>query len=157
MKAKNDWESPRDPWIGVDMDATLARHDGPVLPWNVFGPPIPRMLQRVKEWVSERQKVVIVTARVFPYILGHPCACYDASPQTCLVTGQKFTVEEMVQVIADWTFEHVGTPLPATCAKDYRMLQLWDDRAIQVIANTGMTLAEENVAKAAAQRGKAQG
>jgi hypothetical protein len=157
VKAKNDWESPRDPWIGVDLDGTLAQLHT-VLPWNVFGPPIPRMVERVKAWVASGHTVRIITARVFPYIHGNPAFNHAYSySQQCLVTGEMFKISQMLQVIREYTEEHVGTALDATCAKDYRMLQFWDDRAVQVVANTGMTLAEEMVAKAVAEQGRAQG
>lgn len=165
MKAKNDWESPRDPWYGVDLDGTLAHYGDKALPWNVVGPPIPRMVQRVKEWIALDKTVRIVTARVFPYIHDIPGALVtwpsgqevEEMSQRCLVTGERFTIRQMLQVIRDYTEEHVGKALEATCAKDYRMLQLWDDRAIQVIANTGMTLSGEDAAIATATEGKAQG
>lgn len=157
MREKNDWEEPRDPWIGVDMDGTLARYEDKALPWNVFGPPITRMQQRVKAWVADKKRVMIVTARVFPYIHGIGDHRSLSVQQRCLVTGQMFTIGMMRQVIRDYTEEHIGVALDATCAKDYRMLQLWDDRAIQVIPNTGKTLAEEVIALRVAEEGKAQG
>lgn len=160
MKAKNDWEEPANPWIGVDMDGTLARYDDKALPWNVFGPPIPKMVERMRRWIWEDKRVVIVTARVFPYIHDFPSnVANDALyiEQRCLVTGDRFTIGDMLQVIRDYTKEHVGVPLEATCAKDYRMLQLWDDRAIQVIPNTGVVVSDELAAREAAEHGKAQG
>jgi hypothetical protein len=39
--------------------------------------------------------------------------------------------------IGDWCEEHIGVRLPITCTKDYGMVELWDDRAVQVIPNTG--------------------
>lgn len=32
---------------------------------------------------------------------------------------------------------HIGRVLPITNIKDYQMIELWDDRAVQVIPNTG--------------------
>lgn len=37
------------------------------------------------------------------------------------------------------------------------MTELWDDRAVQVVANTGQTLSDEHEAVVAALRGRAQG
>ena len=39
--------------------------------------------------------------------------------------------------IQAWCLEHVGEVLPVTPAKDYDRVELWDDRAVQVIPNTG--------------------
>jgi hypothetical protein len=36
-----------------------------------------------------------------------------------------------------WCLEHLGRTLEVTAIKDYGMLQLWDDRCVQVIPNTG--------------------
>jgi hydroxymethylpyrimidine pyrophosphatase-like HAD family hydrolase len=158
IKTKNDWEAPRHPWIGVDMDGTLAHYDDKALPWNIFGPPIPRMVERIQGWLLQSKTVIIVTARVFPYIHGvEQKLDPDHKWQSCLVTGARFSIENMLEVIGDYTERHVGQRLAATCAKDYRMLQLWDDRAVQVIPNTGRTLHDEFEAMKVAQEGKAQG
>lgn len=50
-------------WIGIDLDGTLAEYDG----WKGvehIGKPIPSMVKRVKEWISEGKDVRIFTARV---------------------------------------------------------------------------------------------
>lgn len=39
--------------------------------------------------------------------------------------------------IERWCLEHIGIVLPVTNVKDYGMIELWDDRAVQVIPNTG--------------------
>jgi len=39
--------------------------------------------------------------------------------------------------IAAWCKLHIGQVLPLTCTKDYGMIELWDDRAVQVEMNTG--------------------
>jgi hypothetical protein len=99
-------------WIGVDLDGTLARYDG----WkgeSHVGEPIPAMVDRVKLWLSEGREVRIFTARA-----------HAMSAAT-------------LKAINAWCGEHIGEILPITCEKDYGMIELWDDRAIQVIANTG--------------------
>ena len=40
-------------------------------------------------------------------------------------------------MIDRWCLKHLGEALPITCIKDMRMTELWDDRAIQVVPNTG--------------------
>jgi len=98
-------------WIGVDLDGTLARYDG----WKGIehiGEPVPLMLQRVKEWLAEGKTVKIFTARVAN---GTPA----------------------VQRVCHWCEQHFGQRLEVTNVKDMKMIELWDDRAVQVIPNTG--------------------
>lgn len=95
-------------WIGVDLDGTLAHYTSWQEQGNNIGAPIQPMLDRVKAWVEEGQEVRIFTAR----------------------SGQ----EEMIQ---DWLVS-VGLPrLKVTNQKDPYMYMLWDDRCVQVKANTG--------------------
>ena len=101
-------------WIGVDLDGTLAEYDrwrGP----DHIGNPIPAMVARVKDWLRTGHEVRIFTARVWNEPEDHP------------VTNQ----------IQHWCLRHIGAMLPVTCMKDYGMIELWDDRAVQVIPNTG--------------------
>ena len=101
-------------WIGVDLDSTLAYYDGFVSVTHI-GEPIPLMLERVKQWRKDGMQVAILTARVCnPKRLG-----------------------ETLPPIQAWCLEHLGEVLPVTSAKDYDMIELWDDRAVQVIPNPG--------------------
>lgn len=102
-------------WIGVDLDGTLAEYTsgdfankGP----NFIGKPIQKMLDRVKQWLAEGKDVQIFTARA---------------------TDGNLTR----RAIAAWCIYHLGKELPITHCKDYDMIELWDDRAVQVIPNTG--------------------
>lgn len=119
----------RRPWIGVDLDGTLAHYEK-WLGWITIGPAIPRMLARVKEWLVEGKEVRIFTARVAP------------EEDVCWITGQRFTRQEIVEAVHLWC-EANGLPrLPVTHEKDAQMIELWDDRCVQVVPNTGMTLRE---------------
>lgn len=103
-------------WIGVDLDATLAHYDE----WRGethIGAPIPRMIARVKAWIASGQEVRIFTARVWR------------------APGRD--VDHVVAAIQEWCIENIGCALAVTCEKDYRMIELWDDRAVQVVPNTG--------------------
>jgi hypothetical protein len=114
-------------WIGVDLDGCLALHgDAPTWDGSI-GPPVPRMLARVKQWLADGEDVRIVTARLAPY---WPDEMDPRHPQ------------HQAQIIAAWCLEHVGQVLPATCQKDYGMRVLWDDRCIHIVHNTGLTLEE---------------
>lgn len=106
-------------WIGVDLDGTLAEYNGWVSPTHI-GAPIPKMVNRIRRWLSEGRQVRIFTARVF--------------------ASGRVNDEELglvIMAIGDWCEEHIGQRLPITCTKDYGMVELWDDRAVQVIPNTG--------------------
>jgi hypothetical protein len=107
-------------WIGVDLDETLAIYNGGLNLLKI-GEPIPKMINRVKEWLKKGITVRIVTARV--------------GSTTLKLCG--FKKEEVVKAIQDWTEIHIGQRLDVTCEKDAGLLELWDDRAIQVIPNTG--------------------
>ena len=104
-------------WIGVDLDATLARYDGWMGIGHV-GDPVPAMLARVKRWVfDEDREVRIFTARVS---VSEP----DRT--------------EVVRIIQDWCEQHGLPRLSVTNVKDFGMIELWDDRAVQVLPNEGL-------------------
>lgn len=106
-------------WIGVDLDGTLAFHGD----WKGvlhIGQPVPAMVHRVCQWLEAGIEVRIVTARVSP--IGE-----DTDKDLPAIRT----------AIEQWCIEHIGVALPVTCQKDFRMVQLWDDRAVQVIPNTG--------------------
>lgn len=101
-------------WIGVDLDGTLAHYDG----WkgeDHIGEPIPLMIDRVKAWLDAGHDVRIFTARV----------------------ADSETAEHYIK---EWCFTHLGKILPVTCKKDLQMVELWDDRCVRVIRNTGVPI-----------------
>jgi len=104
-------------WIGVDLDGTLAEYDHEDV-FPAIGAPIPAMVARVKEWLSRGQRVKIMTARA---------GRYDGR-------------NEAILAVMEWTEMHIGTRLDVTNEKDYQMIELWDDRAVRVEANTGRRL-----------------
>jgi hypothetical protein len=104
-------------WIGVDLDGTLAEY-GEWRGADHIGPPIPAMLARVRRWLEMGLDVRIFTARVGPQPNGEDVVASEA--------------------IAKWCREHIGRALPITATKDYSMVELWDDRCVQVIPNTGL-------------------
>lgn len=109
-------------WIGVDLDGTLAYYDG----WRGLyhiGPPIPAMVERVVKWHAEGKRVKIVTARLSSMQLPEANEHNDTN--------------EMVVEIGLWCLKHLGFVLPVTNMKDFDMIELWDDRAVQVVPNTG--------------------
>lgn len=120
-------------WIGVDMDGTLARDNGSPVD-HPLGPPIPLMVARVKQWLADGRDVRIFTARAARTDESTYHAYYDS-------TGATFHALQE-QMITEWCIEHLGCALPITATKDFMMAELWDDRAVQVMSNTGMTVRE---------------
>ncbi len=99
------------PWIGVDLDGTLAEATR-WLSMSQIGPPVPLMMRRVKAWLDKGAKIKIVTARA-----GN---------------------EEGLAATKLWLKTHGLPDLEITDRKDFDMIELWDDRAIQVVHNTGI-------------------
>lgn len=113
-------------WIGVDLDGTLAEYHG----WRdgAIGQPIPTMVNRVRQWLAEGREVRIFTARV--------CVCDEVSSESGMRATPEFA-EQQRRYIQAWCEEHIGLRLPVTAVKDFRMIELWDDRCIPVEVNTG--------------------
>lgn len=107
-------------WIGVDLDGTLAYYESGYGIGDVIGPPLAPMVDRVKQWLEDGREVRILTARA-----SHP----------------KFS-ENTRRAIEGWCLEHIGQVLPITCVKDYEMEVLYDDRAVQVVRNVGISVTE---------------
>ena len=97
-------------WIGVDLDGTLAHYESGQFPR--IGEPIRLMEDRVRLWLAEGKTIKIFTAR----------ACEP----------------DQIPRVKAW-LRHWGFPdLEVTNAKDYNMVEFWDDRAVAVISNTGV-------------------
>jgi hypothetical protein len=102
---------------GVDLDGSLAAY-GEWKGSDVIGEPIPKMVERVKRWLAAGEEVRIVTARVGP---GIPPDERDKA----------------WAAIKLWCLQHLGQELPVQSYKCYQMRELWDDRAIQLVPNSG--------------------
>lgn len=110
-------------WIGVDLDGTLATYDewrGP----SHIGTPIVDMVNRVKSWLDEGRDVRIFTARV----------SHDGTER------RQHDAVLAYLAIRNWCLAHIGVALAITNVKDYAMIELWDDRAVQVQTNTGIVI-----------------
>ena len=103
----------------VDFDATIAEYDvgGPFV--ETLGAPIEMMVRRVKAWLAQDIEVVILTARV------HPCHGEESA-------------ERFKEQIREWCRINVGRELEVTHEKHPRFSEIWDDKAISVIPNTGL-------------------
>lgn len=119
-------------WIAVDLDGTLAYFDE----WrglDHIGVPLMPMVERVKAWIAAGKDVRIFTARVG----GPPHANARA----------RVAIER-------WCEEHIGAVLPVTATKDYGLRELWDDRCIQMIPNTGLSIGDPEAFETSALKGK---
>lgn len=114
-------KAPEDaPWIGVDLDGTLASYDK-FRGWNVIGEPVPKMVERIKLWRSLGIEVKILTAR--------------ASVKSCAINS--ISPDQMKQVITKWCQDKLGFPLDVVTEKDAYMMFFVDDSAVQVEASKG--------------------
>ena len=105
-------------WIGVDLDGTLAEYLG----WQGMGhigEPIAPMAERVRAWLAVGKDVRIFTARV------------------CSIQSQE-DIDIFLREYTRWCFRVFGRQLPVTCEKDWKMIELWDDRCVQIMPNTGI-------------------
>jgi hypothetical protein len=116
-------------WIGVDFDGTLAEYDH----WrgaDHVGAPIPAMVERVKRWLADGKNVRIFTARVYSPSYAECGSIVEWTQRL----NETINARRLIDAFCRQQF---GRVLPITCTKDYQMYELWDDRAVQVIPNTG--------------------
>lgn len=124
------------PWIAVDLDGTLAEYNGWVAADHI-GKPVQSILYMVKDWLEEGKEVRIFTARISPLNV-----CLN--PKTDIKAIQALSCAPEItsalvaaEAIRKWCLLHVGVVLPITNIKDQMMSVQYDDRAVQVISNTG--------------------
>lgn len=114
------------PWVGFDLDSTLAYFDSNEfkrLNGDYIGPPVPKMMRKVKRYLSDNVQVKIVTARVADRL-----------------EGDSDKIRSNVIKIHNWCIENGLPKLEITCEKDYNMVTLYDDRCVEVEKNTGNTI-----------------
>lgn len=109
---------PHSSIIAVDLDATLAHGMVPYDPKRI-GPPIPLMVKFVQRLLKKGKKVVILTARL--------------NSKAHTPAQLKYTR----RLIGAWTKKYIGQRLPSTAEKHPMMSAIYDDKARQVIPNTG--------------------
>ena len=111
----------------VDFDGTLVEDTG----WKGFrhiGQPIPEMVKKVREWLSQGDEVILFTARL------SPCKEFDPS-----LEGLDF--DDVKCMLENWCLEHFGQKLRVTNEKQGDGY-VYDDWARHVVRNTGRTLSE---------------
>jgi len=82
------------------------------------------MVARVKAWLAAGTTVKIFTARVGK---GQ-----HEDPECDRILRQEAT-----DALRAWSLRHIGVALDVTNVKDFGMIELWDDRAVRVVPNTG--------------------
>lgn len=97
-------------WIAIDLDGTLASYD-PRHGVEQVGRAIPGMIDRVKQWLQAGYEVRVFTARAAD--------------------------ETLIPPVQEWLIANSLPALAVTNCRDKQLLQIWDDRAIQVETNTG--------------------
>jgi hypothetical protein len=113
----------------VDLDGTLA-NDAVISMTDyrsdVIGNPIQQMVNRVKAWLDRGDKVVIFTARVHP---KHGLA--------------EVAIAE--KAIKEWCLKVFGIELEVTCMKDPMFNEIWDDKGVRVVQDTGEVSSQQDV------------
>lgn len=101
--------------IFLDLDATLSYYDG-YKGVGVLGKPIPAMMDKVRRWLKEGHKITIFTARA----------------------------SNMIEVVAikKWLKNNGLPDFPVTNIKSSHASVFYDDRAVQIVKNTGQTVEE---------------
>jgi hypothetical protein len=82
------------------------------------------MVDRVNGWLAEGHRVKIMTARV-----THTGFAEDRN---------LMEIKEVIKAVDDFCYNNFGQTLEVTNVKDFFMTVLYDDRAVQVIPNTGV-------------------
>lgn len=129
-------------WIGVDFDGTLAHYEK----WQGHdhaGPPVPAMVERIRQWLMQGYDVKVFTARIWPLN-----QCIDPEDERALhATFVENQREDdcwvSIETIRKFCREHIGVTLPITNVKDFQMRQLWDDHCVTVGINSGKVTFED--------------
>jgi len=108
-------------WVGFDLDGTLAFYDY----WRGASH-IGKIIPRAKLLLIEE----IRNGRIYNY--------------TVKIFTARSTIPEHKQYVEQWLKDNGLPDLEVTNIKDYGMRKLYDDRAIQVIKNTGEIINELN-------------
>lgn len=149
-----------EPWIGFDLDGTLAVYDK----WegiDHIGAPVAPMVELIKKLHADGKTVKILTARVAPrenpekpvanVYCGRPAPwtqdalmnMFDRKADAMEFAGM-YSAETWGprEFMIDWCVNYLGFVPEITHQKDHLMVTLYDDRVKQVIPNDG-TLVEE--------------
>lgn len=101
-----------EPWVGFDLDGTLAKHVTGRFQRGIIGKPVPKMMKLLQEHLDKGDTVKIFTARV----------------------ARNSKERRKIQ---HWLLEQGLPALEVTATKDPGLIKLYDDRAQGVVKNTG--------------------
>jgi hypothetical protein len=104
-------------WMGVELDGVLAHYENSQS-LDKIGEPIPKMLQRVQQWLMTGMDVRLFTARA-------------SDPR-------------QIPLMKRWLETYKLQEMKITCEKDFAMSQFWDDRSVHVVSNTGEVVGRLN-------------
>ena len=138
-------------WYGFDLDGTLAKYNG----WkgiDHIGEPVKPMVELIKRMHDEGKVVKIVTARVAPRKLEDGTVGEQFTWLTPRPSSDPDARYTATQYILDWCEEvaHLGFLPEIVYQKDHLMIELYDDRAKQVVPNEGWLV--EDIAMSKRQR-----
>jgi hypothetical protein len=111
-----------DKTISVYQEGDIEKHGA-----DYIGPPIPEIIEEIKERLSEGAEVFIFTARV--------------NPRDCSFEASLDATKAHI-AIAHFCLNEIGTLLPITSVKNCRWTRIIDDRADQVVPNQGIHVTE---------------
>ena len=106
-------------WYGFDVDGTIADNSAHTFGMGKIGKPIKPMCDLMKKLHAEGRRVKIFTARLSD------------------VGSDRLSQQAVKEHIWKWCDENLGFRPEITDRKDYKMECLYDDRAKQVVRNTG--------------------
>ncbi len=108
-------------WYGFDLDGTTFSYSGWVSHTHI-GEPVQLMIDKIKSYLEEGKTVKIFTARV----------AHDGTEKAIKEAKE---AEAAIKAVC---LKYLGQELEVTCVKDKYCVEIWDDRAKQVIPNTGI-------------------
>jgi len=111
--------------IAVDLDGTLAHYESGQYP--EIGDPVEPMMARVHKWIEEGHEVIIFTARAS-------------------------NGDRDIKLVKAWLNKHGIGDLEVTATKTTDIDVFWDDKAVQVIPNTGKCVANEEYQESCATK-----
>jgi hypothetical protein len=104
-------------WVGFDFDETLRRYDDT---------PIEAMVVIAKSYLESGIEIRIISARFAP----------DRDSPWIMSNGGP----DQERVVQDWCEVHLGIRPACQWGKSPGMIKFYDDKAVRVMANTGIDL-----------------
>lgn len=138
MRKQQQFKPAAGKWVGVDFDRTLVT-DYPGSKLDEIGQPVTAMVERVRRLLAAGVEVRIFTARV-----SHPFVEFVGEmPDKAQAEAAMLRYHDAMKqkaAIEKWCQFWLKAKLKVTCVKDHNMVELWDDRAVQVAENLGVLM-----------------